>query len=72
MTYERIDVSMVYTHVIWYFVFTIYLNTVLFGIYAIWADLKGYRGRKEDFIMALLISIWIGLSYALWKATEGL
>ena len=66
----RIDVSPVYVHLIWYFVFTIYLNTVLFGIYAIWADLKGYG--REDFIMTLLISIWIGLCYGLWKATEGL
>ena len=70
MTYERIDVSPVYVHLVWYFVFTIYLNTILFGIYAIWTDLKGYG--REDFIMALLISIWIGLCYGLWKATEGL
>jgi len=71
MTYERIDVSMVYTHVIWYFVFTIYLNTILFGFYIIWTDLKGKVGR-EDFIMALLVSLWCALSYGLWKVTENL
>ena len=67
---NRIDVSMVYTHVIWYFVFTIYLNTVLFAFYSIWTDLKGFKGAKEDFIMALLVSLWCGLAYGLWTATE--
>jgi hypothetical protein len=67
---ERVDVSMVYTHVIWYFVFTIYLNTILFALYAIWTDLKGFRAAKEDFIMALLVSLWCGLAYGLWTATE--
>ena len=67
---NRIDVSMVYTHIIWYFVFTIYLNTVLFAFYSIWTDLKGFKGAKEDFIMALLVSLWCGLAYALWTATE--
>ena len=70
MTYERIDVSMVYTHVIWYFVFTIYLNTILFGFYIIWTDLKSYG--REDFIMALLVSLWCALAYGLWKMTESL
>jgi hypothetical protein len=69
---NRIDVSMVYTHVIWYFVFTIYLNTVLFGIYSIWTALKGFKGAKEDFIMALLVSLWVALAYGLWEVTENL
>ena len=69
---NRIDVSMVYTHVIWYFVFTIYLNTVLFGLYSIWTDLKGFKGAKEDFIMALLVSLWCALAYGLWEVTENL
>jgi hypothetical protein len=69
---NRIDVSMVYTHVIWYFVFTIYLNTVLFGVYSIWTDLKGFKGAKEDFIMALLVSLWAALAYGLWEVTENL
>ena len=67
---NRVDVSMVYTHVIWYFVFTIYLYTVLFALYSIWTDLKGFTGAKEDFIMVLLVSLWCGLAYGLWTATE--
>jgi hypothetical protein len=69
---ERIDISSVYTHLIWGFVMTIYLNTVLFGLYAIWTDLKGFKGAKEDFIMALLVSLWIALAYGLWEVTENL
>ena len=68
----RVDVSMVYTHIIWYFVFTIYLNTVLFAFYSIWTDLKGFKGAKEDFIMALLVSLWVALAYGLWEVTENL
>lgn len=71
MTYERIDVSVVYEHLIWGFVFTIYINTVLFGIYAIWADLKGGVGR-EEFIMALLVSLWFALAYGLHKAIDSI
>ena len=67
---ERIDVSSVYTHLVWGFVMTIYLNTVLFGLYSIWTDLKGFKGAKEDFIMVLLVSLWCGLAYGLWTATE--
>ena len=67
---NRIDVSMVYTHVLWCFVFTIYLNTILFAVYAIWTDLKGFKGAKEDFIMVLLVSLWTGLAYGLWTTTE--
>ena len=65
----RIDVSMVYTHLVWYFVFTIYLNTIVFAFYSIWTDLKGSRG---DFVMALLVFIWMALAYGLWRMTEGL
>ena len=68
----RIDVSMVYTHLIWGFVMTIYLNTVLFGVYSIWTDLKGYGAAKEDFIMVLLVSLWVALAYGLWITTERL
>ena len=67
---EGVDVSMVYTHVIWYFVFTIYLNTILFAVYSIWTDLKSSGVGREDFIMALLVSLWCGLAYGLWTATE--
>ena len=68
----RVDVSYIYTHLMWGFVMTIYLNTVPFGIYSIWTDLKGFKGAKEDFIMALLVSLWVALAYGLWKATENL
>ena len=66
----RVDVSYIYTHLMWGFVMTIYLNTVLFAFYSIWADLKGFKGAKEDFIMALLVSLWVALAYGLWTATE--
>ena len=56
----------------WGFVMTIYLNTVLFGVYSIWTDLKGFKGAKEDFIMALLVSLWVALAYGLWEVTENL
>ncbi len=68
----RVDVSSVYTHLVWGFVMTIYLNTVLFGLYAIWTDLKGFKGAKEDFIMVLLVSLWVALAYGLWEVTESL
>jgi hypothetical protein len=44
--------------------------TCLYGVYSIWTDLKGYGAAKEDFIMALLVSLWCGLAYGLWTATE--
>jgi hypothetical protein len=69
---ERVDVSYIYTHLMWGFVMTIYLNTVIFGIYSIWTDLKGFKGAKEDFIMALLVSLWVALAYGLWEVTENL
>jgi hypothetical protein len=67
---ERVDVSYIYTHLMWGFVMTIYLNTVIFALYSIWTDLKGFRGAKEDFIMVLLVSLWCSLAYGLWTATE--
>jgi hypothetical protein len=69
---ERVDVSYIYTHLMWGFVMTIYLNTVLFALYSIWTDLKGFRAAKEDFIMALLVSLWVALAYGLWEVTENL
>jgi hypothetical protein len=67
---ERIDVSMVYSHLTWSLWFFIYLITSLYGIYTIWTDLKGYGAGKEDFIMALLVSLWMALAYGLWAVTE--
>jgi hypothetical protein len=69
---ERVDVSYIYTHLLWGFVMTIYLNTVLFALYSIWTDLKGYGAAKEDFIMVLLVSLWVALAYGLWITTERL
>lgn len=68
--YERIDVSMVYVHLTWSLWFFVYIMTCIYGIYTIWTDLKSSGAGKEDFIMALLVSIWLALSYGLWKATE--
>jgi hypothetical protein len=53
-------------------VFTIYINTVLFALYAIWADLKGYRGRKEDWMMVGLALTWIALAFMVYYVTEQL
>ena len=47
MTYERIDVSMVYVHLIWSYMFCIYIIMASMGLYAIWTDLKGKRGQNE-------------------------
>jgi hypothetical protein len=43
----------------------------MFGFYIIWTDLKSGEGR-EEFIMALLVSIMMGLAYGLYTATERL
>ena len=66
----RIDVSSVYVHLTWSLWFFIYAITSIYGFYIIWTDLKSSGAGKEDFIMALLVSIWLALSYGLWKATE--
>jgi len=66
----RVDVSMVYSHLTWSLWFFIYMITCLYGVYSIWTDLKGFKGAKENFIMALLVSLWCGLAYGLWTATE--
>jgi hypothetical protein len=71
MHYERIDISMVYIHIIWSFVFAIYMITTVIAIYTICTDLKDNRGR-EEFIMALLVSSWFGLAYCLHMAIESI
>jgi hypothetical protein len=40
MIYERIDIGYIYTHLIWAYVFLIYLITSLMAIYTIWAELR--------------------------------
>lgn len=65
----RIDVSYMYVHLTWSLWFFIYAITSIYGFYIIWTDLKNVAGR-EDFVMALLISLWIVFAYGLWAATE--
>lgn len=59
--YERIDVSMVYEHVIWSYVFCIYLIIASMGLYVIWTELK----FKFEFLTIVLMSIWAGFCCAL-------
>lgn len=67
---NRIDVFSLYTHIVWSLWFLVYMITSIYGIYITWTDLKGSMAGKEDFIMALLVSLWCGLAYGLWTATE--
>jgi len=66
---ERIDVSMVYSHLTWSLWFFIYIITSLYGIYTIWTDLKSGEGRDE-FVTALVFCIWAAFFYALWDITS--
>ena len=68
----RIDVSYAYVHLTWSLWFFIYAITSIYAFYIIWTDLKGFKGAKEDFIMALLVSLWLALAYGLWEVTENL
>jgi hypothetical protein len=43
MTYQRIEIDYIYSHLVWAYVFSIYGITTL---YYIWAVLKEFRGRK--------------------------
>jgi hypothetical protein len=43
MTYERIEVDWIYAHLVWAYVFSIYVITI--GFY-IWTVLKEFRGRN--------------------------
>jgi hypothetical protein len=69
---NRIDVSYMYVHLTWSLWFFIYLMACLYGLYTIWADLKGYRGRKEDWIMVGLVLTWIALAFMVYYVTEQL
>ena len=40
MIYERIDVDYIYTHLLWAYVFLIYIITSIMAIYKIWAELR--------------------------------
>lgn len=70
----RIDVSMIYTHLIWTHFFIIYLIMACMGIYSIWTDLQEARGRKykKDFEEAWDLMIPVGkelAEYELDKST---
>ena len=43
---NRIDVSMVYTHLVNSLVLAMLIVTVIAWFYTIWTDLMGSRGRK--------------------------
>jgi len=72
MTYERIDVSMAYTHLTWALWFFIYLMACIYGFYAIWADLREKGANKEDWIMVGLVLTWIALAFMVYYVTEQL
>ena len=42
---NRIDVSYIYTHLLWAYVFLIYFITSVIAIYTIWAELRK-KGAK--------------------------
>ena len=70
MTYERIDVSMVYTHLTWSLWFFIYLMACIYGFYAIWSDLREKGANKENWIMFGLVLAWLVLAITVYKITE--
>lgn len=70
MTYERIDVSSVYSHLIWAHFFLIYLIMCCMGLYAIWTDLQKAGGGKEDWIMFGLVLLWLVLAVIIYQITE--
>ena len=66
----RIDVSMIYTHLIWTHFFIIYLIMACMGIYTIWTDLQEAGGGKENWIMFGLVLLWIVLAVIVYQITE--
>ena len=66
----RIDVSMIYTHLIWTHFFIIYLIMACMGIYTIWTDLQEAGGGKENWIMFGLVLLWIVLEVIIYQITE--
>lgn len=43
MTYERIEIDWIYAHLLWAYVFSLYVITITAYI---WAVLNEFRGRK--------------------------
>ena len=70
MVYERIDVSMVYVHLIWSYMFCIYVIMASLGIYSIWTDLQEAGGGKENWIMFGLVLLWMVVAVIFYKITE--
>lgn len=72
MIYERIDVSSTYVHLTWSLWFFIYLMVSMYGLYAIWADLREQGADKESWITFFLFLSWVVLAVIVYKVTEGL
>ena len=68
---NRIDVSSVYVHLTWSLWFFIYLMACLYGLYAIWADLREDGGQRESWIMFGLVLTWFVVAFAVYSITEG-
>lgn len=66
----RIDVSGVYTHLVWAHFFLIYLIMSCMGLYAIWTDLQEAGGKKEDWIMFGLVLLWLIMAVIIYQITE--
>jgi len=45
MIYERIDIDYIYDHLLWAYVFLIYMITSIMAIYRIWTELC-HKGAK--------------------------
>ena len=67
----RIDVSGVYTHLVWAHFFLIYLIMSCMGLYAIWTDLQEAGGQKENWILFGLVLTWLVVAFAVYSITEG-
>jgi hypothetical protein len=67
---ERVDVSYMYVHLTWSLWFFIYLMVSMYGLYAIWTDLREDGGQKENCIMFGLVLTWIVLALTVYKITE--
>ena len=67
---ERVDVSYMYVHLTWSLWFFIYLMVSMYGLYAIWTDLREDGGQKESWIMFGLVLTWIVLALTIYQITE--
>ena len=72
MHYERIDVSMVYDHLVWSLVMTIYVLVSIYAISSIWTDLKGEGANKHMWATFGLFLFWCVLCFMFYDMTERL